>query len=115
MDDSSEDDIYINEGYIKGPKPQISDEQKKELLQKGKDSTCKISIPDVNKGNGYFCKIFYNGKKYNVLILNHKIIMKEELKNHSHFKIRYEKKNYNVLILNQKIIKKEQLKKLKDL
>ena len=75
--DSSEDDIYINEGYIQGPKPQISIEQKNELLKKGYDSTCKISIPDVNQGNGYFCQILYNGKNYNVLILNHKIIEKE--------------------------------------
>ncbi len=90
--DSSEDDIYINEGYIQSPKPKISIEQKNELLKKGYDSTCKISIPDVNKGNGYFCQIFYNRQNYDVLILNHIIIEKEQFTNQIHFKIRYEKK-----------------------
>ena len=83
---SCEDDIYVNEGYIQGPKPKISPKKENELIKKGYDSTCKISIPDVNQGNGYFCQIFYNGKKYNVLILNHKIIEKEQLKDQKYLK-----------------------------
>ena len=69
--DSSEDEIYINEGEIQGPKPEISKEKEKELLKKGVDSTCSFSL-NVNKGNGFFCQIFYNGKNYNVLIINKK-------------------------------------------
>ena len=87
--DSSDDDIYINEREITGPKPEISNEQKEELLRKGYDSTCKISLPDVKKGNGFFCKIFYNGKNYNILILNKNIIYNEDIKKLKHLKIKY--------------------------
>ena len=96
--DSSEDEIYINEGYIEGPKPQISIQKKEELLKKGYDSTCKISIPDVKNGNGFFCQFFYNGKNYKVLILNNKIIGKEYLKKKKYLKIKYENKNIVILI-----------------
>ncbi len=85
--ESSENDIYINEAKIPGEKPEISSEQKKELLKKGDDSTCKISIPDVKKGNGYFCQISYNKNNYNVLILNNKIIDKELLKKIKNIKL----------------------------
>ena len=98
--DSSDDDIYINEGEIAGSKPEISNKQKEELLRKGFDSTCKISLPDVKKGNGFFCQIFYNGKNYNVLILNKKIILKEEIKKLKHLNIGYENKIIILFIQN---------------
>ena len=84
--DTSENDIYINKGYIQGLKPKISIAQKNELLTKRYDSTCKISMPEVNKGYGYFCQILYNGQNYNVHILNHKIIEKEQLKDQKYLK-----------------------------
>ena len=99
--DFSEDEIYINEGQIPGLKPEISEEKRNELLKKGYDSTCQISIPDVKKGNGFFCQIFYNGKNYNVLILNNKIIDKEQLKKLKYLKIRYKDNNIVILIQNK--------------
>ncbi len=97
--ESSENDIYINEAKIPGEKPEISSEQKKELLKKGEDSTCRISIPDVKIGNGFFCQIFYNENNYNVLILKNKIIDKKQLKVLKELKIKYEDKN--ILIKNK--------------
>jgi hypothetical protein len=41
--DSSRYDIYIYDHITPGPKPEISIEQRNELLEKGKDSICKIS------------------------------------------------------------------------
>ena len=92
--DSSFNDIYINEANIPGEKPEISSEQKKELLKKGDDSTCKISIPDVKIGNGYFCQISFNKNNYNVLILNNKICDKELLKKIKNIGIKYEEKKF---------------------
>ena len=98
---SSEDDIYINKAEISGTKPIISLEKRNEVFKKGYDSICKISIPDINKGNGFFCQIFYNRKNYNVLILNNKIISKEQLKNEKYLKINYENKNILILVENK--------------
>ena len=74
MSSSEDDDTYINEGEIEGEKPEITEEERNELLKKGEDSTCKISLPDINQGNGFFCQILYKEKKYNVLIIRNKII-----------------------------------------
>ena len=90
--DSSRYDIYIYDHITPGPKPEISIEQRNELLEKGKDSICKIYLPDINFGNGYFCQIFYNEKKYNVLIINNQIINREILEKLDDLKIKY---NYN--------------------
>ena len=66
---SSEDDnTYINEGAIEGDKPKITEKQRNELLKKGEDSTCKISLPDINKGNGFFCQILNKKKKVMFLL-----------------------------------------------
>ena len=48
-------------------------------------------MPDVKKGKGFFFQILYKGKNYNVLILNNKIIDKEEIKRLKHLK-------YNIII-----------------
>ena len=96
--DFSLNDIYINERYIPGDMPGISLKQKYELLKKGYDSTCIISIPDVKIGNGYFCQVSYNRNNYNVLILNNKIIDKELLKTIKIIKIKYEDKKILILI-----------------
>ncbi len=98
---SSEDDIYMDKAEISGTKPKISIEKRNEVFKKGYDSICKISIPDINKGNGFFCQIFYNRKNYNVLILNNKIISKEQLKNEKYLKINYENKNILILVENK--------------
>ena len=68
MSSSEDDDTYINEGEIEGEKPEITEEERNELLKKGEDSTCKISLPDINQGNGFFCQILYKEKKCNVLL-----------------------------------------------
>ena len=81
-------------------KPKISKKQIDELLRKGYDSTCKISLPDIKKGNEFFCQIFYNRKNYNVLILNKKIISKEEIKKLKHLNIGYENKIIILFIQN---------------
>ena len=67
MSSSEDDDTYINEWEIEGEKPEIIEEERNELLKKGEDSTCKISLPDINQGNGFFFK-FYIRKK-NVMFL----------------------------------------------
>jgi len=94
----SDDEIYINEAIMSGEKPKISEEKRNELLQIGKDSICKISLPDMNYGNGYFCQINYNGNKYNVLIIT--ITNEEDLQKIETIKIRYKGK----IILIEKII-----------
>ena len=99
--DSSDDDIYINQAYIPGPKPEISIKQKNELLKKGYDSTCKIVIDDANIGNGFFCQIFYNGNNYNVLIINNNVFSKEQLKTQKRLKIKYEDKIILIIIENK--------------
>ena len=68
MSSSEDDDNYINEGEIEGDKPKITEKQRNELLKKGEDSTCKISLPDINKGNGFFCQILYKKKKVMFLL-----------------------------------------------
>ena len=90
--DSSRYDIYIYDHITPGPKPEFSIEQRNESLEKGKDSICKISLPDINFGNGYFCQIFYNENKYNVLIINNQIINREILEKQDALNIKY---NYN--------------------
>ena len=90
--DSSRYDIYIYDHITPGLKPEISIEQRNELLEKGKDSICKISLPDINFGNRYFCQIFYNENKYNVLIINNQIINREILEKQDALNIKY---NYN--------------------
>ena len=80
MSSSEDDDNYINEVEIEGDKPKITEKQRNELLKKGEDSTCKISLPDINKGNGFFCQMLYNENKCNVLIVRNKIINQENLK-----------------------------------
>jgi len=100
--DYYDDDIYINEGSVPGDKPKISDKKRNELLKIGEDSICKISIPDVNHGNGFFCKINYNGNKYNVLIIKKKIIKEESLKKINHLKIKYkDNPSIDILIKNK--------------
>ena len=74
----STDEIYINEGLMLSEKPKIS-EKKNELLQIGENSICRISLSDINYGNGYLCKINYNGNKYNVLIIKNNVMKKELL------------------------------------
>ena len=100
--DSSRYDIYIYDHIIPGPKPEISIEQRNELLEKGKDSICKISLPDINFGNGYFCQIFYNEKKYNVLIINNQIINREILEKLDYLNIKYNYYNYNTSLISIK-------------
>ncbi len=63
MSSSEDDNTYINEGAIEGDKPKITEKQRNELLKKGEDSTYKISLPDINKGNRFFCQIFNKKKK----------------------------------------------------
>ena len=60
MSSSEDDDTYINEGEIEGEKPEITEEERNELLKKGEDLTCEISLPDINKGNRFFYEILYN-------------------------------------------------------
>ena len=91
--DFSDDEIYINEGTIAGEKPEISEKQRNELINKGKDATCKISLPDVIIGNGFFCNISYNNQKYNILLINREILSKNTLNQLKHLKIRYQMKN----------------------
>ena len=67
MSSSEDDDTYINEGEIEGEKPEITEEERNELLKKGEDSKCQISLPDINQGNGFFFK-FYIRKK-NIMFL----------------------------------------------
>ena len=86
--DYSYGDIYINEKKIEGSKPKISEEQKNELLNIGKYSICKIQLSDINLGNGFFCQVNINEKKYNILIINEKIISKEQIKNLENLKIK---------------------------
>ncbi len=99
--DSSRYDIYIYDYTIPGPKPEISIEQRNELLEKGKDSVCKITLPDINFGNGYFCQIIYNENKYNVLIINNQIINRETLKTQDYLNIKYNY-NYNTSLISIK-------------
>ena len=94
----SDDEIYINEGTIAGEKPEISEKQRNELINKGKDATCKISLPDVIIGNGFFCNISYNNQKYNILLINREILSKNTLNQLKHLKIRYQMKNILILI-----------------
>ncbi len=101
MSSSEDDDNYINEVEIEGDKPKITEKQRNELLKKGEDSTCKISLPDINKGNGFFCEILYNENKSNVLIIRNKIINKEILKKKKHLKISHKEKNIVILIENR--------------
>ena len=98
MSSSEDDDTYINEGEIEGEKPEITTKQRNELLKKGEDSRCKISLPDINQGNGFFCQILYKEKKCNVLIISNKIINKESLKKMKHLKISHNEKNIVILI-----------------
>ena len=112
MSSSEDDDNYINEGAIEGDKPKITEKQRNELLKKGEDSTCEISLPDINKGNGFFCEILYNENKCNVLIIRNKIINKI-LKKMKHLKISHKEKNIVILIENRILnlkIKKEKLR-----
>ena len=98
MSSSEDDDTYINEGEINKNKPKITEKQRNELLKKGEDSTCKISLPDINQGNGFFCQILYEEKKCNVLIIRNKIINKENLIKLKHLKISHKEKNIVILI-----------------
>ena len=100
--DSSRYDIYIYDHITPGPKPEISIEQRNELLEKGKDSICKISLPDINFGNRYFCQIFYNENKYNVLIINNQIINREILEKLDDLNIKYNYKNSNTFLISIK-------------
>ena len=68
MSSSEDDDNYINEVEIEGDKPKITEKQRNELLKKGEDSTCKISLPDINKGNGFFCLNLNKKKKVMFLL-----------------------------------------------
>ena len=102
--DFSDEEIYINEGTIPSEKPEISEKQKNELIKKGKDATCKISLPDVIIGNGFFCNISYNNQKYNILLINKEILSKNTLNQLKHLKIRYQMKT--ILILIQDMILK---------
>ena len=99
--DYSYGDIYINEKKIEGSKPKISEEQKNELFNIGKYSICKIQLSDINLGNGFFCQVNINEKKYNILIINEKIISKEQIKNLENLKIKY--KGKNIIIKNHNI------------
>ena len=94
---SSDDDIYINEKIISGKnKPEISEGQKKKLLDIGKNSIYKIKLLDINSGNGFFCQVNYEGKKYEILIINEKIILKEQIKKLEELKIKYKGKNIEI-------------------
>ncbi len=59
--DSSFNDIYINEANIPGEKPEISSEQKKELLKKGETSLLITASPST---------IFSNNNFHNYSIIN---------------------------------------------
>ncbi len=68
------------------------------LLDIGKYSICKIQLSDINLGNGFFCQVNFNEKKYDILIIKEKIISKEQMKNLAELKIKY--KGKNIIIKN---------------
>ena len=105
MSDSSDGETYIDEAKIEGSKPNISEEKKKKLIEKGKDATCKISLPDVVKGIGYFCNIIYQNNNLNILCINNEIINKESLKQLKNLKIKY-KEEFILLLIEDKILNK---------
>ena len=86
------DEEYILEGKC-GDKVEISEEIRKELMEKAKKSTCIINSKingEYITGTGFFCKIPFKNKKMKVLFTNNHILNEESIQIGKTIKIIYQ-------------------------